>query len=169
MSPHGPVGPLFRRLLPIIIVPVGPVRATALASCLALLLASGCSGSNDHRSRSAGTSTTSNPIATTSTTTPSTLSTDGRTEAVAACRTWGSAGAEPDASAIADNAIQVRASEQAASAAAISPARWTGIATAMEDATRLPLTGLTPQQEAQGAGDIATIDAQCHLLGADIP
>ena len=89
---------------------------------------------------------------------------DGRPEAVIACRTWTSAGSEPNANAIDDNAIQKDAAQQAIAAASESP-QWEPLADAMTKENAFPLTGNAPEQESAGQRYLATIHSVCESLG----
>ena len=81
-----------------------------------------------------------------------------------ACRTWTSAGSEPNANAIDDNAIQKNAAQQAIAAASESP-QWEPLADAMTKENAFPLTGNAPEQESAGQRYLATIHSVCESLG----
>ena len=85
-----------------------------------------------------------------------------------ACRTWASAGSEPNANAIDDNAIQRNAAQQATAAASDGP-QWEALADAMTKENALPLTGNTPEQESAGQRYLATIHSMCQSLGVSVP
>jgi hypothetical protein len=104
----------------------------------------------------AASSTTSHPPA------------DERSAVIAACKAWNGNGAGPDASAIQVNGIQKDAARQVSAAAATS-SQWRSLADAMTQNAELPLTGITPEQQAAGERYDATIYLECGRFGVTVP
>lgn len=130
--------------------------------------AAGTNSSRDDRVPASALASTTSTTATSTTAANSGATDEGRTEAVTACRTWAGAGAEPDASAISTNAQQADAAGQARTAATLS-SQWQRLADAMTEVSTLPLTGVTPDQEAASERDLAVIRSECQSLGVAIP
>lgn len=130
--------------------------------------AAGTNSSLDASAIASALASTTSTTATSTTTANSGATDDGRTEAVTACHTWADAGSEPDASAISTNAQQAEAARQARTAAALRP-QWQRLADSMTEVSTLPLTGVTPDQEAASQRDLAAIRSECQSVGVAIP
>jgi hypothetical protein len=91
----------------------------------------------------------------------------GQAEALQACQGWAAAGKGTGASQLTVHAAQAAAAGEGAQAAAAAP-RWVPLAKAMEGSVHLPVAMVTPQQESEAAGDLATIHSQCARLGIAI-
>jgi hypothetical protein len=111
---------------------------------------------------------TTSTTATSTSTANSGATHDGRTEAVTACRRWADAGSGPDASAISTNAQHADAARLARTAATLS-SQWQPLADSMTEVSTLPLTGVSPDQEAASQRDLAAIRSECRSVGVAIP
>jgi hypothetical protein len=132
-----------------------------LGTCLLAVAALGaCSGSTskDHASSTTGPRST--------TTAPATNA--GEADVSAACRRWAQSGSGPDNSAISTQHEQEQAAQQASVAAAAN-SRWQPLADAMTAATQLPLTDVSPAQQATSERDMGIIRPACAALGFPVP